>query len=120
MIVEPMRLLFFLFGCGALWGQPTYDLLLKGGHVIDPKNRINGPRDVAIKDGKIAAVAASIPATQARKTVQVNGLYVVPGLIDIHAHVFSGTSGRNLAGGNGSIHPDSFAQRVCVTTLVDA
>ena len=120
MIVEPMRLLFFLFGCGALWGQPTYDLLLKGGHVIDPKNRINDARDVAIKDGRIAAVAASIPATQARKTVQVTGLYIVPGLIDIHAHVFSGTNGHMLAGGDSSIHPDSFAQRVGVTTVVDA
>jgi len=115
-----MRLLFFLFGCGALWSQPTYDLLLKGGHVIDPKNRINGARDVAIKDGKIAAVAASIPAVQARKTVQVNGLYVVPGLIDIHAHVFSGIDGHMLSGGDSSIHPDSFAQRVGVTTVVDA
>src|SRR5258708_39625519 len=106
MIVEPMRLLFFLFGCGALWGQPTYDLLLKGGHVIDPRNRINDARDVAIKDGKIAAVAASIPGTQARKTVQVAGLYVVPGFIDIHAHVFSGTNSRMLAGGDSSLHPD--------------
>jgi dihydroorotase len=120
MMVEPMRSLFFLTLCGALWGQPAYDLLLKGGHVIDPKNRINGPRDLAIKDGKVAAVAASIPATQARKTVQVNGLYVVPGLIDLHAHVFSGTGGVGLAGGDTSIHPDSFAQRVGVTTVVDA
>ena len=115
-----MRLLFFLLGCGALWAQPAYDLLLKGGHVIDPKNRIDGARDVAIKAGKIAAVAPSIPAAQARKTVDVGGLYVVPGLIDIHAHVFAGAHGSMLSGGDMSIHPDSFAPRVGVTTVVDA
>jgi dihydroorotase len=115
-----MRLLFLLLVCASSWGQPAYDLLLKGGHVIDPKNGINAPRDLAIKDGKVAAVAASIPATQARKTVQVNGLYVVPGLIDIHAHVFSGIHGNMLSGGHSSIHPDSFSQRVGVTTVVDA
>jgi dihydroorotase len=115
-----MRLLFLLALCSASWGQPAYDLLLKGGHVIDPKNRINAPRDVAIKDGKVAAVAPSIPAAQARKTILVNGLYVVPGLIDIHAHVFSGIRGNMLSGGHTSIHPDSFAQRVGVTTVVDA
>jgi dihydroorotase len=120
MIVEPMRLLYLLLLCGVSWGQPVYDLLLKGGHVIDPKNRINAPRDLAIKDGKVAAVAVSIPAAQARKTILVNGLYVVPGLIDIHAHVFSGIAGNMLSGGHTSIHPDSFAQRVGVTTVVDA
>jgi dihydroorotase len=124
MIVNQMRLLLILLACvlacGVLTAQPAFDLLLKGGHLIDPKNRIDGARDIAIKDGRIAAVAVSIPAAQARKTVQLNGLYVVPGLIDIHAHVFSGTEGKGLAGGDSSIHPDSFAQRVGVTTLVDA
>lgn len=119
-MVKPMRLLFSILLCPFLWAQPAYDLLLKGGHLIDPKNRISAPRDVAIKDGRIAAVAASIPPAQARKTISVAGLYVVPGLIDIHAHVFSGTTGVGLAGGDTSIHPDSFAQRVGVTTLVDA
>ena len=58
--------------------QPSqqYDLLLKGGHVIDSRNNLSSPRDVAIKDGKIAAVAAEIPSTQAFKTVDVKGLYV--------------------------------------------
>jgi len=115
-----MRLIILLLAGCALWGQPIYDVLLKGGHVIDPKNRINAPQDLAIKDGKVAAVAASIPPAQARKVIQVNGLYVVPGLIDIHAHVFSGIGGHKLSGGHSSIHPDSFAQRVGVTTVVDA
>ena len=119
-MVKPMRLLFLLFATLTLSAQPQYDILLKGGHVIDPKNRLSALRDVAIKDGKIAAIAPSIPPAQARKTIPVNGLYVVPGLIDIHAHVFSGTDGKGLAGGDTSIHPDSFAQRVGVTTVVDA
>ena len=119
-MVGIMKTLLFLAMTAAAWSQPVYDLLLKGGHLIDPKNRIDGARDVAIKDGRIAAVAAEIPAGQARKTVAVKGLYVVPGLIDIHAHVFSGTGGSMLSGGDSSIHPDSFAQRVGVTTVVDA
>lgn len=65
--------------------QP-YDLLLKGGHVIDPANNRNEPLDIATKGENIAAVAKNIPAGQARKVIDVSGLYVVPGLIDIHAH----------------------------------
>ena len=59
--------------------QPKYDLLLKGGHVIDRKNRISAVRDVAIADGKIAAVAARIDPADAFKVVDVSGLYVTPG-----------------------------------------
>ena len=104
----------------ALLAQPSYELLLKGGHLIDPKNGINATRDIAIRDGKIMAISASIPAAQARKVVSVAGLYVTPGLIDIHAHVFTGDNGSMLAGGNWSIFPDTFAFRVGVTTVVDA
>lgn len=89
-----------------------YDLLLKGGHVIDPKNRIDGRRDIAIAKGKVAAVAPSIDASKAFKTVDVSGLYVTPGFIDIHAH-FWGTPGFGL-------HPDSHTLRAGVTTVVDA
>ncbi len=115
-----MRSLLLLLSAAVLSAQPAYDILLKGGTLIDPKNRINALRDVAIKDGKIAAIAPSIPAAQARKTIVVNGLHVVPGLIDIHAHVFSGIAGHMLSGGDSSIHPDSFAQKLGVTTVVDA
>ena len=94
--------------------------MLKGGTVIDPKNNVNSVRDVAIRDGRIAAVAANIPAGQARKVVDVAGLYVTPGLIDLHAHVFAGTAGPMLAGGHASIFPDAFALKNCVTTVVDA
>lgn len=69
---------------------PPYDLLFKGGHVIDPANLLDDRRDVAVKDGKIAAVGENIPATDARLVVNVSGLYVTPGLIDIHVHVGHG------------------------------
>ncbi len=75
---------------GSAFAQ-DYDLLLKGGHVIDARNKLSAVRDVAIKDGKIAAVAANIPAARALKTVDVTGLYVTPGLIDLHAHVYRPT-----------------------------
>ena len=104
----------------ALLAQPSYDLLLKGAHVIDPKNKISDVRDVAIRDGLIAAVARDIPAKQAGKVVDVSGLYLTPGLIDLHAHVFAGSDGVGLAGGESSIYPDAFALRVGVTTVVDA
>jgi len=115
-----MRLPILLLYATALSAQPSYDLLLKGGHVIDPKNKISAPRDVAIRGGLIAEVAPNIAAARARKVVNVAGLYVVPGLIDLHAHVFAGSEGRSLAGGEASIFPDAFALRVGVTTVVDA
>ena len=114
-----MRLLILSLCTTALLAQAPYDLLLKGGHLIDAKNKINAPRDVAIKDGKIAAVAANIPASQARKVVSVTGLFVTPGLIDMHAHVYAGSEGQALAGGESSIYPDAFALRTGVTTVVD-
>jgi dihydroorotase len=97
-----------------------YDLLLKGGHVVDGKNRINAVRDVAIKDGKVAAVAANIPASQAFKVVDVTGLYVSPGLIDIHVHVYAGTGERNSYAGDLSLYPDGYTLRNGITTVADA
>lgn len=96
-----------------------YDLLLKGGHVLDPKNDVDGVRDVAIWGGKVARVASEIPAEEARRVVPVGGLYVVPGLVDIHAHVYAGTGARQLAG-DLSVVPDAHTLRAGVTTVVDA
>jgi len=101
-------------------GAQDFDLLLKGGHVIDGKNRLSNVRDVAIKDGKIAEVASNIPAARALKTVDVSGLYVAPGLVDIHVHVYSGTSERGSYAGDHSVFPDGFTYRNGVTTVVDA
>jgi len=74
---------------------PRYDLLLKGGHVIDPANGLDGKRDVAVLVGKVAAVEKDIPANEALKVVDVSGLYVTPGLIDIHYHVGHGGAPLN-------------------------
>ena len=100
--------------------QTDYDLLLRGGHVIDAKNRISGVRDVAIKDGKIAAVAAKLDTAKALKTVDVSGLYVTPGLIDIHTHVYAGTGEKGSYAGDLSLYPDGYTFRVGVTTIADA
>jgi dihydroorotase len=97
-----------------------YDLLLRNGHVIDPRNRVSGIRDVAIFDGKIAAVAAKLNPADALKTVDVSGLYVTPGLVDIHGHVYTGTGERRSYAGDNSVYPDGFTLRVGVTTIVDA
>ena len=99
---------------------PTYDLLLKGGRVIDARNGISAIRDVAITGTQISAVAANIPATQAKKTVDVAGLYVTPGLVDMHVHVFAGEKIATYAGGDLSVAPDGFTLRNCVTSVADA
>src|SRR5215471_9069852 len=98
----------------------SYDLILQNGHVLDDKNHVDSVMDVAIKDGKIAKVAASIPATDALKTIDTKGLYVTPGLIDMHFHAFINPGERNSYAGDNSIPPDGFTFRAGVTTVVDA
>ena len=103
-----------------LSAQQKYDLLLKGGHVIDARNTISAVRDVAIANGKIAAVAANIPAADALKVVDASGLYVTPGLVDIHVHVYAGTGERGSYAGDNSLYPDGYTLRSGVTTVADA
>ena len=110
----------FLLTASNVWAQQKYDLLLKGGHVIDPKNKISAVRDVAIAGGKVVAVATNINPADAFKVVDVKGLYVTPGLIDIHVHVFAGTGERASYAGDNSVYPDGFTFRVGVTTVADA
>ena len=100
--------------------EPRYDLLLRGGHVIDARNGISAVRDVAIAGGKIAAVAARIDPVEAFKTIDVSGLYVTPGLVDIHVHVYTGTGEKGSYAGDNSVYPDGFTLRVGVTTVADA
>jgi len=109
--------LFFI--PSVIWAQ-QYDLLIKSGHVVDPKNRINAKKDVAVAAGKIAKVADDIPAAQSKKIIDATGLYVVPGLIDIHTHVFVGTKPDKFADGIYSVSPDDFTFKSGVTTVVDA
>jgi dihydroorotase len=111
-------LLLLLCALSAL-AQQRYDLLLKGGHVIDPKNGINAVRDIAIQGNQIAAIAADIPVSQAAKSIDVKGLYVTPGLVDIHAHVWAGTRPGSTNGGQSSFYPDHLSFRTGVTTMVD-
>jgi dihydroorotase len=101
-------------------GTPKYELLLRGGHVIDPRNAVNAPRDVAIAAGRIAAVAPGIRPSDASKTIEVAGLYVVPGLVDIHTHVYAGTGEKGSYAGDNSVYPDGFTLRAGVTTIADA
>ncbi|MBM3811112.1 MAG: amidohydrolase/deacetylase family metallohydrolase [Acidimicrobiia bacterium] len=100
-----------LFLIATFASAQNYDLLIKSGHVIDPANSIDARRDVAIKGNTIARVAPDIPTAEARKVIDASGLYVTPGLIDLHAHVY---------GYSGSIFPDDTALTTGTTTVVDA
>jgi dihydroorotase len=107
-------------GPGAGAAEPKYDVLLRGGHVIDPRNNLDAVRDVAIADGKVVVVAANIDPALAFKTIDVSGLYVTPGLVDIHVHVYTGTGEKGSYAGDNSVYPDGFTLRSGVTTAVDA
>jgi dihydroorotase len=118
---------------------PRYDLLLKGGRVIDPANGLDAKMDVAVSLGRIAAVEKDIPADQAGKVVDVSGLYVTPGLIDIHYHIGHGGAPLNWFAPDSTDHevpgitasdprgqllplgvPANLALQSGVTTIVDA
>src|SRR3989475_12821158 len=90
-----------------------YDLLLKGGKVVDPSSGLDGIQDVAVQDGRIARIAPTIAMTEATRTIDVAGKIVTPGLIDVHAHVFEGV---NRTG----VNPDLAGVYAGVTTIVDA
>jgi len=112
--------LVLLFFVGTASAQQPYDLLLRGGHVIDPRNKLSAVRDLAIRGGKIAAVEPKINPASALKSVDVGGLYVTPGLVDIHGHVFAGTGERRSYAGDNSVYPDGFTLRSGVTAVADA
>ena len=97
----------------------TYDLLVKGGHVLDPGQGLDGRLDIGITDGKIAAIQADIPASEAARTIQVKGdnRYVTPGLIDLHVHVGHGATTPGV--GMGSVTPDLGGVQSGATTVVD-
>lgn len=84
-----------------------YGIIISGGHLIDPKNQIDEPMDIAINDGKIAIIAKHIDPGKATQVVDAKGMYISPGLIDIHSRL-----GSNL--------PDGYTLRVGVTTIADA
>lgn len=111
--------LFFMLVPAMAFSQ-GYDLLLKGGHLIDPKNEIDALMDVAVSGDSIARVAENIAESEAKQVIDVSGLYVVPGLVDIHTHVFHGTDqNRYLSNSYYAVPPDNFSFKSGVTTMVD-
>lgn len=90
-----------------------YDLLVTGGEVIDPSANLRGIMDVGIAGGRIVEVAPSLPANQAKRTISAKGMLVMPGLVDIHAHVL--VNGHDMG-----IHTDECCSGSGVTTLCDA
>lgn len=119
-----MRYLFAVsVGCLAalcLPAQQPYDLVLKGGHLIDPKNEVNQIRDVGITGGKIARVAENIPPDEARKVIHISGLYITPGFVDLHTHIVVGSGLRGSLPVEQNVYADSHTLRSGVTTAVDA
>src|SRR5215831_5870309 len=96
---------FMIFQAMFSWSQ--YSIVIKDGHVIDPKNNIDAVMDVSIADGKIVAVAKNIDASKATQVVNAKGLYVTPGLVDIHTHDFAGThADQYLMDGTSALPPD--------------
>src|SRR5436309_15825614 len=90
-----------------------YDLLISGGTVVDPAVGLHERRDVAVRDGAIAAVAPSIEREEAREVIDAAGLIVTPGLVDLHTHLFWGVS-------HYGVDPDPSCLARGVTTAVDA
>src|SRR6266550_366068 len=97
----------------------AFDLLIKGGHVLDPGQGLDGPLDIAISGGRIVALEAEISSSEAKQTIRVRGAnrYVSPGLIDLHTHVAAGATTRGI--GLDCCDPDQVGVRSGVTTVVD-
>ena len=90
-----------------------YDLLLKGGNVVDPSQDLQQRCDVAFRDGRVAALAPDLPSAAAQEVIDVSGYLVTPGLLDIHGHFF-------YRGWPGAVDPDTACLPSGVTTAVDA
>lgn len=115
-----ISILILTLACQVSTAQ-SYSILIKGGHVIDAKNNVDEVMDIAVQDGKIARVAKNIDATKATQVINAKGLYITPGLIDAHVHVFYGTDAdRAYSNGPLAVIPDAFTFRTGVTTVVDA
>jgi dihydroorotase len=118
-----MKLLIFCFFslCAIQTMAQEFTILLKGGHVIDARNNINEVMDVAILENRIVQVAKNIDVKKAAQVIDVKGMYVTPGIIDIHSHNFFGTKPDHYLGnGLEALPPDGFTFRAGVTTVVDA
>lgn len=118
-VLSPL-LFLLLFWTTSVMAQP-YTLLIKGGHVIDPKNNINGVFDIAIRGDTVIQVGRNLDEKTATQVIHARGLYVTPGLIDLHSHNFYGTQPHHyLSNGTEALPPDGFTFRCGITTVVDA
>lgn len=97
----------------ALGPDEKYDLVIKGGEVIDPSQSLRGKRDIGIRWGRVEAVEADIPATRALRTIDASGHIVTPGLVDLHTHVYPYGSAIGLPA-------DETVPYQCATTVVSA
>jgi dihydroorotase len=95
-------------------------IILTGGHIIDPRNGIDGQQDVLIRGGRIAALSPSIVPPPGATVIDVSGLTVTPGIVDIHTHLYATTGIPDAWAGDASVLPDGFSFRTGTTTMVDA
>ncbi|HEX6225336.1 MAG TPA: amidohydrolase/deacetylase family metallohydrolase [Chryseolinea sp.] len=113
--------ILLLVVCATFANAQEYSILIKGGHVIDPKNNINEIMDVAVRDTTVVLVSKNIDVRKAKQVIDAKGMYVTPGLIDMHSHNFFGTEPNHYLGnGLEALPPDGFTFRAGVTTVVDA
>ncbi len=119
-----IKFLLIVFILGLTTGiakSQSYDIIIKNGHLIDPMNKIDEIMDVAIDNGKIALISKTINEKEGKKVIDAKNMYVTPGLIDMHIHVFYGTNaGQDYMNGPNAVAPDGFTFRAGVTTVVDA
>ncbi len=108
---ENTTLRIFIFG--AAEGIMDYDLVVKGGTVVDPAAGLHARKDVGFAGGRVAAVSDDIPVAAGREILDAEGCFVTPGLIDLHVHVFAGVS-------HFGIEPDPTCLARGATTVVDA
>lgn len=120
----------FILWIGILWlthghaqpkndGKP-YELILRGARVMDPRSGMDGRFDVAIAQGKVARISRRISVDSAVRTIDLKGCIIVPGLIDLHTHVFAGSAPNRFADGLSSVNPDQYCPMNGITTVVDA
>src|SRR6478752_9838201 len=94
-------------------GTPTYDLLVRGGHLIDPSQGLSAETSIAVRQGKIARIASNISESEARQVLDARKMIVTPGLVDVHVHVYDGVAPLGIPA-----DPNCVAKGV--TTVVDA
>ena len=121
MSIKIFVLFILILCCNTILVAQEYSIVIKGGHVIDPKNNIDNIMDLAIQDNKIVLIANNIDSKKGALVIDATGYYVTPGLIDLHSHNFYGTQPNHFLNNSyEALAPDGFTFRSGVTTTVDA